>query len=109
MLDQLFRLEKQPYSESDAEWDAFVDGHAQGSILQTTRWAQLKNHFGWTSHRVWLRREGRLVAGAQVLFRSAMLGMVRIAYVPHGPLVDWHDDDRRFAHLRQRGSDDAQP
>lgn len=94
MLDQLFQLEKQPYSENDAEWDAFVARHPQGSLLQTTRWAQLKNHFGWRSHRVWLRRDGELAAGAQVLFRSALLGMVRMAYIPHGPLVDWDDEEQ---------------
>ncbi len=94
MLKDMFQIERQPYSESDAEWDAFVENHPQGSLLQTTKWAQLKNHFGWRSHRVWLRREGRLVAGAQVLFRSAYLGMVRIGYIPHGPLVAWQDEDQ---------------
>lgn len=90
----MFQIERQEYSESDAEWDAFVRDHAQGSLLQTTHWAQLKSHFGWRSHRVWLRREGQLAAGAQVLFRSAMMGMVRIGYVPHGPLVDWEDEEQ---------------
>lgn len=101
MLDELFKLEKQPYSQNDAEWDAFVAAHPQGSVLQTTRWAQLKNEFGWTSHRVWLRREGQLVAGAQVLFRSALLGMVRMAYIPHGPLVDWRNDEQVAVLLNQ--------
>jgi hypothetical protein len=58
---------ERPYSADDAEWDAFVANHPHGSILQTTNWARLKNRFGWTSHRVWMRKEGRLVAGAQVL------------------------------------------
>ena len=94
MLDELFRLEKQPYTENDAEWDGFVAAHPQGSLLQTTQWAQLKNHFGWESHRVWLRQQDRLVAGAQVLFRSLALGMARIAYIPHGPLVDWENQEQ---------------
>ena len=101
MLDRLSRLEKQPYSQNDAEWDAFVEAHPQGSVLQTTRWAQLKNHFGWRSHRVWLRRDGALAAGAQVLFRSALLGMVHIAYIPHGPLVDWDDEEQVAVLLNQ--------
>jgi lipid II:glycine glycyltransferase (peptidoglycan interpeptide bridge formation enzyme) len=101
MLDELFQMEKQPYTENDAEWDEFVTHHPRGSILQTTRWAQLKNHFGWRSHRVWLRREGELVAGAQILFRSAALGMARIAYIPHGPLVDWEDDEQVDVLLNQ--------
>jgi peptidoglycan pentaglycine glycine transferase (the first glycine) len=94
MIDQLFELAEQPYGEADAEWDAFVAGHPHGSLLQTTAWARLKNRFGWRSHRVWLRRDGQLVAGAQVLYRSAAFGLLRVAYIPHGPLVNWQDDEQ---------------
>lgn len=97
----MLQLDEAAYSESDAEWDAFVAAHPQGSILQTTNWARLKGRFGWTSERVWVRREGRLVAGAQVLFRAAALGMVRIGYIPHGPLVDWQDDEQIAVLLNQ--------
>lgn len=101
MLENMFQLKKQPYGKADEEWDAFVAQHPNGSVLQTTRWAQLKNHFGWSSHRVWLRRDNKLVAGAQVLFRSAALGLGRIAYVPHGPLVDWDDEEQVEVLLNQ--------
>ena len=88
MLDKLLQLESD-YSEADAEWDAFVAQHPQGSLLQMTNWATLKGRFGWTSRRVWLRQDGELVAGAQLLFRKAALGIIKVAYMPHGPLVDW--------------------
>lgn len=101
MFDQWFELGERPYSEEDAEWDRFVATHPQGSILQTTNWARLKNRFGWTSHRVWLRQNGRLIAGAQVLFRSLALGMARFAYIPHGPLVDWCDEEQVGVLLNQ--------
>jgi lipid II:glycine glycyltransferase (peptidoglycan interpeptide bridge formation enzyme) len=94
MVSRIFELGEQPYTEADAEWDAFVAAHPQGSLLQTTNWARLKSRFGWSSQRVWLRRDGRLVAGAQVLFRSMALGIVKIGYAPHGPLVDWRDDEQ---------------
>ena len=94
MLDRFLELEEDPYSDEDAEWDEFVESHPDGSILQTTQWARLKNRFGWRSRRVWLRKDGRLVAGAQLLIRSAALGLLRIAYIPHGPLVDWQDKDQ---------------
>ncbi len=94
MVSRMIDLAEQPYSEADAEWDAFVANHPQGSILQTTNWARLKNRFGWSSQRVWMRRGGRLVGGAQVLFRSVGLGIVKLGYVPHGPLVDWNDDEQ---------------
>lgn len=94
MLDNLIQLEEQPYREEDAEWDQFVADHPQGSVLQTTHWARLKNRFGWTSHRVWLRRDDKLVAGAQILFRPIALRLAKIAYIPHGPIVDWEDEEQ---------------
>ncbi len=94
MFDKWFELGEQPYSEEDAEWDAFVSAHPNGSILQTTNWARLKNRFNWAARRVWLKKDGRLVAGAQILFRSAALGMLKIGYIPHGPLVDWQDAEQ---------------
>ena len=94
MFDKWFSLGEKPYSEEDAAWDAFVEAHPHGSLLQTTNWARLKNRFGWSSHRVWLKKDGRFVAGAQVLFRSSALGLVKIGYIPHGPLVDWEDAEQ---------------
>ena len=88
------QIEENPYSELDAEWDNFVATHPNGSLLQTTHWARLKNRFGWTSHRVWLRKDGKMVAGAQILFRSIAMRMAKFAYIPHGPLVDWQDDEQ---------------
>ena len=101
MLDKILEIAERPYSEEDAEWDAFVANHPHGSILQTTNWARLKNRFGWTSHRVWMRKEGQLVAGAQVLYRSAAVGLVKMAYIPHGPLINWEDDEQVAILLNQ--------
>ncbi|MDX1416427.1 MAG: peptidoglycan bridge formation glycyltransferase FemA/FemB family protein [Candidatus Promineifilaceae bacterium] len=94
MIEKWFALDEKPYSADDAAWDAFVSHHPQGSILQATNWARLKNRFGWTSHRVWLKKDGRLVAGAQILYRTAALGMFKMGYIPHGPLVNWQDDEQ---------------
>lgn len=94
MTSNLFELAEQPYTEADAEWDAFVAAHPHGSILQTTAWAALKNKFGWKSQRVWLRQDGKLVAGAQILFRAKVLGLIKIGYIPHGPLVNWQEDEQ---------------
>ncbi len=89
-----FQLEEQPYTEADAEWDEFVVQHPHGSILQTTNWARLKGRFGWKAHRVWMKQDGKLVAGAQVLYRTTFMGLVGIGYIPHGPLVDWQDEEQ---------------
>jgi lipid II:glycine glycyltransferase (peptidoglycan interpeptide bridge formation enzyme) len=101
MLDQFLELDEKPYTEDDAEWDAFVAAHPNGSTLQTTQWARLKNRFGWRSHRVWLKQEGQLVAGAQILVRPYAWGLVKIAYIPHGPLVNWQDDEQVSVILNQ--------
>ena len=93
MLADMFQLGEHPYTEVDAEWDAFVAAHPHGSFLQTTNWARLKGRFGWTARRVWARKDGKLAAGAQILFRSSAFGLVKIGYIPHGPLVDWHDEE----------------
>jgi lipid II:glycine glycyltransferase (peptidoglycan interpeptide bridge formation enzyme) len=94
MFENIGTITEQEYRESDTEWDDFVGQHPQGSVLQMTNWARHKCRFGWTSQRVWLRQDGRLVAGAQILFRSAALGLVRMAYIPHGPLVDWENEEQ---------------
>ncbi len=94
MVQQLFGLEEQPYTEDDAEWDDFVAGHPQGSLLQTTGWARLKGRFGWSGTRVWLKKEGKLAAGAQILFRSRGFGLMRLGYIPHGPLVNWGNSEQ---------------
>lgn len=93
-MDKFLEIGERPYNKEDAEWDEFVANHPHGSILQTTNWARLKNRFGWTSHRVWMRKDGELIAGAQVLYRSVAAGLVKMAYIPHGPMVDWDDAEQ---------------
>lgn len=100
MLDSLLKLESE-YTAEDAEWDAFVNAHPNGSILQLSQWATLKGRFGWSSQRVWMRQEGKLVAGAQLLFRSVGWRMVTIGYCPHGPLVNWQDEEQTAVLLNQ--------
>ena len=72
-------------------WDAFVESHPHGHILQTSAWADLKCAFGWSAARVDVRENGQLVAGAQILFRPLPFGLASIAYIPKGPLVDWRN------------------
>ena len=78
----------------EAAWDAFVSGHSAAHPLQLRAWGELKKEFGWEDARVGLSQDGKLVAGAQVLFKKLpRLGFLplRIAYIPKGPLVDWRD------------------
>lgn len=72
-----------------ADWDAFVTTHPRAHILQQSAWGELKAAFGWRVARVALLGEaGRIVAGAQILFRplpARILGTM--AYIGMGPYV----------------------
>lgn len=72
---------------SAPEWDAFVAAHPRAHILQTTGWAALKGAYGWGSDRVALVDGGRVVAGAQLLFRPLPFRLGSLAYVAMAPLL----------------------
>lgn len=87
------------HEPSPAEWDAFVDRHPRGHLLQSVAWGVLKRAFGWQVGRVAVVgppvNPARLtpqtgvppltiLAGAQVLVRRRY-GLA-MGYVPRGPL-----------------------
>lgn len=75
-----------------AHWNALASRLPQAHLLQAWEWGDLKHRFGWQAERLaW--GEGRALA--QVLTRSALRGLVRVMYVPKGPLLDWDDDALR--------------
>jgi lipid II:glycine glycyltransferase (peptidoglycan interpeptide bridge formation enzyme) len=81
-------FETRIYQEPDDQgtWDELVASSPHGHVLQGWAWGELKAQFGW--------RVARMSAGsaaAQVLYRTLPLGLGSIAYVPKGPLVDFHD------------------
>jgi lipid II:glycine glycyltransferase (peptidoglycan interpeptide bridge formation enzyme) len=76
------------------EWDAFISGHAQGHLLQSWDWGELKAGATWKPLRLALCAgdSGRIVAAAQVLQRTAWHVPAyagHLAYVPQGPVLDW--------------------
>ncbi|HID62763.1 MAG TPA: peptidoglycan bridge formation glycyltransferase FemA/FemB family protein [Anaerolineae bacterium] len=73
-------------------WNSFVAAAPTGHLLQSWPWGQLKAAFGWQAVRVGVEDGGRLVAGAQVLFRS-LLPYLSIAYVPKGPILDFGNQE----------------
>ncbi|MCX7853298.1 MAG: peptidoglycan bridge formation glycyltransferase FemA/FemB family protein [Caldilineales bacterium] len=80
---------------NEAAWDAFVQRHPHGHILQMSGWGRLKRAFGWQDVRLALCEGDTLQAGAQLLLRRhprlPFLPAVA-AYAPKGPLVDWQDE-----------------
>ncbi|PDW03378.1 lipid II:glycine glycyltransferase FemX [Candidatus Viridilinea mediisalina] len=68
-----------------AAWDAFVQTHPHGNLLQQSHWGALKASFGWqVRHLAVCNGQGTLLAGAQLLIRSR--SGLSLAYTPRGPL-----------------------
>ena len=61
-----------PPSSSLADWDAFLARSPEAHLLQTSAWGQLKDSFGWSTHRL-LSGD----AGALMLTRRLVPGMRR--------------------------------
>lgn len=93
---------------SPAEHLDFVRHQRSVSFLQTPAWGRVKRdwraeHLGWFS-------AGRLVGAALVLHRPVpRLRRLTLAYLPHGPVIDWTGDlgpwlEPLAAHLRAHGA-----
>ncbi len=67
------------------DWDEFICAHG-GHLLQSAGWGELKTRFGWNAQRLALERDGKIIAGAQMLFRRLPFGL-NLAYIPRGPIV----------------------
>lgn len=72
---------------SDAQWNSFVLAHDRGHFLQLSYWAHQKEAYGWHSTIATLQPQGKIIAGAQILFRPLPLGLGTMAYLPYGAYV----------------------
>jgi peptidoglycan pentaglycine glycine transferase (the first glycine) len=77
------------------QWDAFINGHPSGHLLQTWGWGEIKSGAGWHPQRLalWDTEHAAVAAAAQILFRAAphlpqRLG--NLAYIPKGPVIGWY-------------------
>ncbi len=66
------------------QWDAFVNAHPRGHVLQQSAWAELKSAYGWSAARTALSVGDQIVAGAQILFRRIPFKLGTMAYLPMG-------------------------
>ena len=70
----------------DADWDDFVAAAPGGCHMQACFWAAFKAEAGWRPLRVIIRKDGEIVAGAQMLMRN--LGNVfNVAAAFQGPIL----------------------
>ena len=81
-------------SSRRAEWDAFVSEHCRGHLLQSWGWGELKANASWRPLRLALCEDnGEILAAAQILRKTAPHlppRLAHLAYVPKGPVLDWH-------------------
>lgn len=81
-----------------AAWDALIAPLPHSHLLQSWAWGDFKSRTGWQARRLsWTTPTGP-AAAAQTLTRT--LGRVlKVLYVPKGPLLDWADAAQRAAVL----------
>ncbi len=72
------------------EYEAFVQGHPQGSFTQSIAWPKVKNN--WEFAVVGSRNgEGKLAGGMLVLIQPIPQLHTSFLYAPRGPVCDLHD------------------
>ncbi len=95
------RKEKKAAVFPAARWDAFVEQHAYGHLLQTSKWGELKSQHGWQYVRsTVVNAEAELIGGSIILFRRLPFGLGMLAYVPRGPVVNWDNRDTAAAVIK---------
>ncbi|MFJ3304575.1 lipid II:glycine glycyltransferase FemX [Streptomyces sp. NPDC086549] len=100
-------LRLQPISR--AEHLAFVASRASVSHMQVPSWGDVKPD--WRAESLgWFDAQGRIVGAGLVLLRPLPKVKRYLAYLPEGPVIDWHDPDLRrwldplLAHLKGQGA-----
>ncbi|MFJ5642933.1 lipid II:glycine glycyltransferase FemX [Streptomyces sp. NPDC093223] len=108
MTSAAARLHLRPVSR--AEHLAFADSRRPSpSHLQLPSWGDVKPD--WRAESLgWFDGEGRMAGSALVLLRALPKVKRYLAYLPEGPVIDWHDPeperwlDPLLAHLKGRGA-----
>lgn len=68
------------------ELDAFVEKHPFCSLMQSSKWAKVKDE--WNSKILGVKIDGELQAAALVLIKRLPMGMCMM-YIPRGPVMDY--------------------
>lgn len=72
------------------EYEKFVSSHPRGSFMQSTRWQQVKNNWGWEAV-VSRNAQGDIVGAMGVLIQKIPLIGTSFLYSPRGPVCDLTD------------------
>ena len=74
----------------NTDWDTFLAETSGGYHTQTSAWGQVKSLLGREAIRIIVRKNGRIVGGAQMLIRPMPFAGT-IGYVPRGPLFAFEE------------------
>jgi lipid II:glycine glycyltransferase (peptidoglycan interpeptide bridge formation enzyme) len=80
-------------AERREEWNTFVAQQPSFAFMQSWEWGDFKEALGWKAFRIAALKQGRIVAGVQMLIRRVPPGLVSLAYAPRGPVGDWLDEE----------------
>ncbi|MEO6470593.1 MAG: peptidoglycan bridge formation glycyltransferase FemA/FemB family protein [Aeromicrobium sp.] len=86
----------------------YVRSRSSASFLQTPAWATVKNE--WKGESIGWFRDGKIVGAGLVLYRQMPKLKRYLAYLPEGPLIEWHSEHLgdwltpMAAHLKSQGA-----
>jgi len=69
----------------------YIRSHSSASFLQTPAWAIVKNE--WRGESIGWFRERTLVGVGLVLYRQMPKLKRYLAYLPEGPVIEWHSEN----------------
>lgn len=72
------------------EHDQFVKANEQVNLLQSSKWAQIKDN--WGNERIGFYKDETLVATASILIKQLPLGYTML-YIPRGPVMDYNNQE----------------
>ncbi|MHB0874667.1 MAG: lipid II:glycine glycyltransferase FemX [Anaerolineae bacterium] len=75
-----------PSQLTPQQWDDELQRYPAAHFLQSSVWGAFKAAYGWRVDRLAVESGGNPVALASVLSRPMLRGLLRLAYVPRGPL-----------------------
>ncbi|WP_273477047.1 peptidoglycan bridge formation glycyltransferase FemA/FemB family protein [Faecalicoccus acidiformans] len=83
------------------EYDQFVKSHPLCNLLQSPKWAEVKEN--WKNEILGVYQGDRLIGGASVLIKQLPLNFTMI-YIPRGPILDYKNLEILkffFSHLKK--------
>ena len=76
--------------EQIKEYEAFVEGHVNGSFTQSLNWPKVKDNWGWDAV-ISRGSDGKIRGTCLCIIKKIPVFGCTFLYAPHGPVCDFHD------------------